>query len=113
MIKVFQSEAERTQDFHVSFGAILSGGARIHSAAYRDELVSGAPAGGEPIIGGEMEGVGLLSVSPADIPIWIVVKGISDFADERRDAVITRTRPIACGNAARFVLSALIAGSHM
>jgi nucleoside phosphorylase len=108
MIELFQNEAERTQGFQVLFGALLSGGARIFSAAFREELVAGVPAGDEPVIGGEMEGAGLLSVSPVDDPIWIVVKGISDFADEQRDTEIKRTRPIACINAARFVLSAII-----
>jgi adenosylhomocysteine nucleosidase len=55
-----------------------------------------------------MEGVGLLAASlTADDPIWCVVKGISDFADENRDAVIDEFRPIACRNAAEFVLAAL------
>jgi hypothetical protein len=37
-----------------------------------------------------------------------VAKGISDFADEDRDAVIDTYRPIACRNAAEFVLAALV-----
>jgi nucleoside phosphorylase len=37
---------------------------------------------------------------------WL--KGISDFADETRDAMIEANRPIACRNAAQFVLSALV-----
>ena len=49
----------------------------------------------------------LISTAPDD-PIWCVVKGISDFADENRDAVIEENRPIACRNAAEFVLSALL-----
>jgi nucleoside phosphorylase len=75
---------------------------------YRDELAQSVPGNGEEqIVGGEMEGVGLLaaSVNPDD-PIWCVVKGISDFADENRDAVIRTNRPIACLNAATFVLAA-------
>jgi adenosylhomocysteine nucleosidase len=59
-----------------------------------------------------MEGVGLLSLSPANDPAWIVVKGISDFADEDRDAVIEGNRPLACGNAADFVLDALLNARH-
>jgi hypothetical protein len=54
-----------------------------------------------------MEGVGLLAASTAlDDPIWCVVKGIFDFANE--DAAIRENRPIACRNAAEFVLSALM-----
>jgi adenosylhomocysteine nucleosidase len=53
-----------------------------------------------------MEAVGLLGA--ADEPIWCVVKGIVDFADEDRDAVFKQNRPLACHNAAEFVLSALV-----
>jgi len=56
-----------------------------------------------------MEGVGLLAASVSRRePIWCVVKGISDFADEDRDAVINESRGPACRNAAAFVLSALV-----
>jgi adenosylhomocysteine nucleosidase len=87
---------------------MLSGAARIQSQRFRDELVRSLPADGDPIVGGEMEGVGLLAASlSSDDPIWCVVKGISDFADEGRDAAIEECRPIACRNAAAFVLAAL------
>ena len=55
-----------------------------------------------------MEGVGLLSVSSADDPAWVVVKGISDFAEDTRSEEFERTRELACRNSARFVLSALM-----
>jgi adenosylhomocysteine nucleosidase len=88
---------------------MLSGAARIYSGRFRDELVQGVPGGEDPIVGGEMEGVGLLAASTAsDDPIWCVVKGISDFADEDRDTVIDENRPLACRNAAEFVLAALV-----
>jgi adenosylhomocysteine nucleosidase len=111
LVELFRREQERRKhDFQVYLGALLSGSARIHSGFYRDELVRSVPGNGEDqIVGGEMEGVGLLgaSVSPDD-PIWCVVKGISDFADENRDAVIRANRPVACLNAATFLLSALV-----
>ncbi len=91
----------------VSFGALLTGGARIHCAEFRDELVRCLSGHGEPVIGGEMEGVGLLAASHPENPIWIIVKGISDFADENRATEVKIGRPIACENAAKFVLSAL------
>ncbi len=110
LVELFRREQERGKyDFQVYLGALLSGAARIHSGIYRDELARSVPGNGEEqIVGGEMEGVGLLcaSVSPDD-PIWCVVKGISDFADENRDAVIRTNRPVACLNAATFVLNAL------
>lgn len=108
LVTLLQREAARgDHPFAVHVGAVLSGGARIFCGGYRDELVRTLPPGRDRIVGGEMEGVGLLSVSPAAQPLWVVVKGISDFADADRDGIIFRTRPIACENAARFVLSAL------
>jgi adenosylhomocysteine nucleosidase len=109
MIELFLKESQRSErPFQVHTGAMLSGGTAIFCRKFRDELVAAIPAMDEPIIGGEMEGVGLLSISPPDDPAWIVVKGISDFADEDRDAIIKETRPLACGNSAKFVLSALL-----
>jgi nucleoside phosphorylase len=91
--------------FKIHVGAILSGAARIRSRTFRDELVRNVPAGEDPVVGGEMEGVGLLAASTASSdPIWCVVKGISDFADE----VIDQHRRLACRNAAEYVLSALL-----
>lgn len=91
----------------VSFGAVLTGGARIHCAQYRDELVRELSNRGAQVIGGEMEGAGLLSASQQDDPAWIVVKGICDFADDHRDAEIKQGRKVACANAAAFALAAL------
>jgi adenosylhomocysteine nucleosidase len=109
LVEVFRREQRRgDHSYRVHLGAMLSGAARIHSRLFRDELVRSVPAGDDPIIGGEMEGVGLLATSTASTnPIWCIVKGISDFADEDRDTVIRTNRPIACQNAASFVLSAL------
>ncbi len=109
LVDLFEAEAERNQrSFNVHIGAILSGSARIHSRKFRDELVFGVPHDPEEIVGGEMEGVGLLAASTAaDKPIWCVVKGISDFGDENRGMVIDQGRVLACRNAAEFVLAAL------
>jgi len=102
-------EKERTKfDFAVHVGAMLSGAARIHCARFRDELYNNAPHGNDPIVGGEMEGVGLLAAAAkADDPTWCVVKGICDFADEQRDEDIKIGLTVAPQNAARFVLSSL------
>ena len=110
LVELFLRERHRDvdRDYRVHFGALLSGAARIHSASYRDELIRGAAAGVDPIVGGEMEGVGLLAASAGpDDPSWCIVKGISDFADSDRDHVIGEARAKACRNAADFVLSAL------
>jgi nucleoside phosphorylase len=108
-------EKERTSfGFAIHVGAILSGAARIHCAKFRDELYSTAPHGNDPIVGGEMEGVGLLSAAlKADNPAWCVVKGISDFADEKRDEDIKIGQAVAPHNAAHFVLSSLVNDAKM
>jgi len=94
----------------VKLGIVLSGGARIESAAYRDELVAGLPQMDLPIVGGEMEGMGAisaaLSTDPTD-PGWIIVKGISDFADAQSRARIEETRGLAARASARAVLRVL------
>ncbi len=108
-------EKERTKfDFAVHVGALLSGAARVHCAKFRNELYATAPHGNDPIVGGEMEGVGLLAAAVrADDPAWCVVKGISDFADEQRDEDIKTGLTVAPRNAAYFVLSSLVHDAKM
>ena len=97
----------------VSIGVILSGGARIESAAYRDELVRSLPPMDHSVIGGEMEGMGAisaaLSTDPYD-PGWVVVKGISDFADAPSRLKIADTRARAARASAFAVLRVLKLG---
>jgi len=73
------------------------------------ELLSAVTGGEGPggYIGGEMEGIGLLAASNKAEPVWAIVKGISDFADDQRHDEIEATRAAACLNAVRFVLAAL------
>lgn len=97
----------KERQFQVHFGAMLSGGTHIACRAYRDHLVLACSSKAEQIIGGEMEGTGFLSLSDGNSPIWIIVKGIADFADEERAKVIKSNRSTACLNAARFVLDVL------
>jgi len=96
---------------HVHFGAMLTGGALIECARFRDDLVRRLSDRGELVIGGEMEGAGLLAASNPRAPTWIIAKGILDFADEERDPKspqFARDRAIACECAAKFVLTALL-----
>ena len=88
-------------------GALLSGQALVECRAYRDHLAEKCSKLGHTVIGGEMEGVGLVGLSPIAEPAWLVVKAISDFADERRDASARVHRKTACSNAAELVLKAL------
>jgi nucleoside phosphorylase len=113
LVKLFEREIDRGgHAFGTHVGTLLSGSAHIFCGQFRDDLVKTIPSGRDRIIGGDMEGIGLLSVSSADKPLWAVVKGISDFADEDRDGIIGTTRPLACENAVRFVLKALRNNLH-
>jgi len=117
LVKMFENAKESMTDekrgYQVFFGGMLSGGARVFSRKFVKELVNGVPQAEDGVIGGEMEGVGLLSVSQKKYPLWCIVKGISDFGDENRDQVIKEWCPIACKNSALFVLSALMKnGTH-
>lgn len=94
----------------IDLGIILSGGARVESAAYRDELVGSLPPMDQPIVGGEMEGMGALSAALStdlDDPGWVVVKGISDFADAPSRSKIKETRAVAARASALAVLRVL------
>lgn len=91
----------------VEFGALLTGGARIHCARFRDQLKDELKERGGEVVGGEMEGAGLIATCPEDSPNWVLVKGISDFADSQRDEEVEIGRPLACKNSALFVLTAL------
>lgn len=91
-------------NYRVSFGTLLSGGARISSTQFRDALVNSVPPGTQ-VIGGDMEGVGLLSVSRAD---WLVVKGISDFAESPSGNTHPDNRALACRNSIALVLASIV-----
>lgn len=108
LVGMLQHEIQHgNHSFQIHFGAILSGGARIRSRKFRDELVAHFPA--EKIVGGEMEGVGLLSAATEpDNPVWCIVKGISDFAEEKRSRTFKQNRTLACRNAAELLISALV-----
>jgi adenosylhomocysteine nucleosidase len=108
LVALFRDEDRRgTFEHQVHVGELLSGAARVFSRYYLAELMSQVPGVKDGIVGGEMEGVGLLSISPRKEPLWIVIKGICDFADEQRDAEIEETRPVACRNSAMFALRGL------
>jgi len=98
-------------DVTVRFGAILSGGAAISCTSFRERLQQDLqPRSNDPIVGGEMEAVGLIGVSatPEPASIWGVIKGISDFADDNRHKDLKRSRTIACTNAIRFAVGAVL-----
>jgi adenosylhomocysteine nucleosidase len=106
--ELFRHEAERASRKDVHVGALLTGGSHIACAAYRDHLVHAlTEVAKDRIVGGEMEGAGLLSLSEAKASEWCVVKAICDFADEGRDTDAPASRTEVCYKAARFVLEAI------
>jgi adenosylhomocysteine nucleosidase len=109
LLRILATERDNPEyDHKFFFGGMLSGGARIFSSVFLRELLDGVPSGGDDIVGGDMEGVGLLASSPREDPAWVVVKAISDFADDaRHTAVDPIARTLACRNSARYVIKAL------
>ncbi|WP_437955924.1 hypothetical protein WME76_31210 [Sorangium sp. So ce119] len=125
LIGLLRRHIERSPPgFRVHFGAMLSGSAQIRCGAYRDHLVAKlnkkltdldreqqkkkGSSLSERVIGGEMEGVGLLATPPTEGSVsWLIVKGISDFADEEHKSDSNERRSFACENAIELVLAAL------
>lgn len=104
------TRASLLPDWHgrVHIGLMLSGCARIHCRRYRDEIANECGAGrNDNIVGGEMEGIGLASGSDPFSPNWVLVKGVSDFADKDNNNTFPTQRMEACYNSARFFLAAL------
>ncbi len=103
-----QHQDRRSLGYSVQFGCLLAGSAKIASGAYRDELVRQCLDSAPSLIGGEMEGVGFLSLARRTNPSWIIVKGITDFADEKQRGDVQANRRQACANASSFVLEAVL-----
>lgn len=124
LISLLQRYIEQTPPkFQVHFGAMLSGSAQIRCRVYRDHLVAkfnkkltdldkqaqkkGSTLA-ERVVGGEMEGVGLIATPPMEgLASWLIVKGISDFADEDHGNDNSPNRGPACENAIDLVLNTL------
>jgi nucleoside phosphorylase len=108
LLAILDREIERpsSRAFHVHRGALLSGAAKIHSRTFRAHLLTALASRGQPIVGGEMEGAGLLGA--AEQAAWLVVKGIVDVADDARDREFKEHRGAACRNAAGLVLDAFL-----
>ena len=89
--------------FKIQIGTLLSGSAKIESKVYRDQLIKWCGVG--DLIGGEMEGVGLLSLG--DPGAGVVVKGICDYAEDDQRDEVKRHRANGCANAAKVVIDAI------
>ena len=86
-------------DVPVHMGLIASGEVLVNSKDFLDELKQSEPE----IIGGEMEGSGVLSAAERENCNWIVVKAICDWGAKKTDAY----QPQSAQNAARYVLYVL------
>lgn len=108
LLRIFRAYATaRSVDkdgFKHQFGVLLSGSAKVECTAYRDQLFRWCGQFGS-LIGGEMEGVALLSLRKD----WagIIVKGICDFAEDGQVEEVKQHRTLACTNAAQFAINAL------
>ncbi|MDO7849568.1 hypothetical protein Q5H92_24615 [Hymenobacter sp. M29] len=72
-------------------GHLLSGEKLIDDDKFRNQLISKF----SPVIGGEMEGVGVASVAHAYNKDWLVVKGICDYADGNKSVNKSKRQKIA------------------
>lgn len=102
---------EETVHARILIGTLLSGGAIVQSASYRDRLVrwhgSQAPS---DIVGGEMEAAGL--VAAADDQDWLLVKGVCDMGDgesRSNQELLRQWQQDASRNAAITILETLAA----
>ena len=85
------------------FGVVLTGEKLVDNIDFRDQL-----RGFEPeAVGGEMEGAGLYVACQDKKVDWILVKGICDWADGKKEQDREVRQQTAAMNAARFVLHAL------
>ena len=77
----FQNSAIEWEESNIHFGVIASGEKLVNSSSFVKKLMNQEPE----LIGGEMEGVGLISVAERYKKDWILVKGISDWGVGKTD----------------------------
>ena len=82
------------------FGPVLSGEKLVDDPEFKKDLFTKYPQA----IGGEMEGAGLGAAAVSTGTPWILVKGICDWADGRKDS---KHQPLAAAAAASLVLHVL------
>lgn len=77
----FQNSALKWEESEIHFGIIASGEKLVNSEEFVMKLMNQEPE----LIGGEMEGVGLVSVAERYRKDWILIKGISDWGVGKTD----------------------------
>jgi nucleoside phosphorylase len=101
-------DACRNADLHwpgatVRFGCVLTGEKLVDNLGFREQLRRFEPEA----IGGEMEGAGLYAACQDAKLGWILVKGICDWADGKKEQDRRPRQQLAARNAAEFVLHTL------
>jgi len=108
ILNQFSEFPSYTKKFQTHTGALLCGEELIDNDAYRKKLVDIQNTyiknmNGLPIVGGEMEGVGIASVfKNQDNNTWIVIKAICDFADGTKDIDKENNQRLAAKNVVDF-----------
>ena len=75
LLNIFTSSSIDWKKNSVNFGLIASGEKLVDSKRFLNQLKKREPE----IIGGEMEGAGLVSVGQNNLKPWIMVKSICDW----------------------------------
>ncbi|WP_294183041.1 hypothetical protein [uncultured Sphingobacterium sp.] len=92
----------RDKELNLIFTTLLSGETLINCQSQRDLIL----ADFQKSKGGDMEAYGLASACDPDLP-WVIIKGISDFADGKKDYDKTERQTTAVNAAIKVLLELL------
>ncbi len=95
----FQNSAQEWENCEVHFGLIASGEKLVNSEEFLKKIMEAEPE----LIGGEMEGAGLVSVAERYRKDWILVKAISDWGVGKSDD----NQKAAAENAFQYIFSTI------
>jgi nucleoside phosphorylase len=98
-----QDPARVQQGLNVKAGLLLSGEKLVDDTSFRKQLRKAE----SEAVGGEMEGAGVAAAANREKTPWIVVKGVSDFADGKKKVKKRERQARAARNAADLVLEVL------
>jgi nucleoside phosphorylase len=103
LLNLIQAVYDGQDQIKAHFGLVLSGDKLVDDINYRNHLCNLEPRA----LGGEMEGAGLSFTANENHVDWILVKGISDWADGSKKIDEHLHQPIAARNAVKLVIQAL------
>lgn len=99
ILQIFEMTASEWVTSEIHFGLIASGNKLVNSMEFIELLRQQEP----DIIGGEMEGTGLMSVCGRNKVDWILIKGICDWGYGKTDDFQVQ----AAANAMEFIITSL------